>query len=106
MDLSTGGDLRKIRKMILALNVPVGTVPIYEAVRKAGNVADVDSDILFNVIREHCREGVDFLTLHCGVNYEALAALTGRPTAHGGSQPWWCISHRHDGAEGRGKPAV
>ena len=71
MDLSTGGDLQKIRKRILTLDVPVGTVPIYEAVRKAGNVADVDSDVLFNVIREHCREGVDFLTLHCGVNYEA-----------------------------------
>lgn len=83
MDLSTGGDLPEIRKRILALDVPVGTVPIYEAVRKAGNVADVDSDTLFNVIRQHCNEGVDFLTLHCGVNYEALAALREDPRLMG-----------------------
>lgn len=106
MDLSTGGDLPKIRKRILALDVPVGTVPVYEAVRKAGNVADVDSDTLFNVIRQHCKDGVDFLTLHCGVNYEALAGSTGRPATDGCRQPWWCISYCHDGAEGRGEPLV
>ncbi len=83
MDLSTGGDLRKIRKKILALDVPVGTVPVYEAVRKAGNVADVDSDTLFNVIRQHCKDGVDFLTLHCGVNNEALTALRSDPRLMG-----------------------
>ena len=83
MDLSTGGDLPEIRKKILALDVPVGTVPVYEAVRKAGNVADVDSDTLFNIIRQHCRDGVDFLTLHCGVNYDALAALRADPRLMG-----------------------
>jgi phosphomethylpyrimidine synthase len=83
MDLSTGGDLRKIREKILAFEVPVGTVPIYEAVRKAGNVADVDSDMLFNVIREHCKDGVDFLTLHCGVNFQALEALRADPRLMG-----------------------
>ncbi|TAJ45536.1 phosphomethylpyrimidine synthase ThiC [Methanofollis fontis] len=75
MDLSTGGDLVAIRKAILSLDTTVGTVPIYEAVRRAGNAADVDADLLFRVIREHCRQGVDFLTLHCGVNQEALASL-------------------------------
>jgi phosphomethylpyrimidine synthase len=79
MDLSTGGDIRAIREMILSLDIPAGTVPIYEAVRKAGNARDVDADLLFSVIREHCREGVDFLTLHCGVNREALAALHADP---------------------------
>lgn len=83
MDLSTGGDLRAMRKRILSLDAPVGTVPIYEAVRRAGNVADLDSDTLFSVIRDHCREGVDFLTLHCGVTTHALAALREDPRTLG-----------------------
>lgn len=83
MDLSTGGDLQAIREEILTLDAPVGTVPIYEAVRRAGNVADVDSDLLFQVIREHCKQGVDFLTLHCGVNLQALDALKSDPRIMG-----------------------
>jgi phosphomethylpyrimidine synthase len=83
MDLSTGGDLPAMRKRILALDAPVGTVPIYEAVRRAGSAADVTSDILFNVIRDHCKQGVDFLTLHCGVNQDALAALKADPRIMG-----------------------
>jgi len=79
MDLSTGGDLKAIRKSILSFDIPVGTVPVYEAVRRAGNATDLSSDLLFNVIREHCKQGVDFLTLHCGVNREALAALKSDP---------------------------
>ncbi|MEN6396889.1 MAG: phosphomethylpyrimidine synthase ThiC [Methanoregula sp.] len=75
MDLSTGGDLAAIRKKILGLDTTVGTVPIYEAIRRAGNAADVDADLLFKVIREHCEQGVDFLTLHCGVNRQVLEAL-------------------------------
>jgi phosphomethylpyrimidine synthase len=83
MDLSTGGDLVAIRKKILAFDTTVGTVPVYEAVRRAGNAADVDADLLFRVIREHCRQGVDFLTLHCGVNRQALAALEADPRLMG-----------------------
>jgi phosphomethylpyrimidine synthase len=83
MDLSTGGDLAAMRKRILALDTPIGTVPIYEAVRRAGSAADVTSDILFNVIRDHCKQGVDFLTLHCGVNRDALAALKADPRIMG-----------------------
>ena len=83
MDLSTGGDLVAIRKKILKLDTTVGTVPIYEAVRRAGNAADVDADLLFKVIREHCRQGVDFLTLHCGVNRQVLDALRADPRLMG-----------------------
>jgi phosphomethylpyrimidine synthase len=83
MDLSTGGDLVAIRKKILAFDTTVGTVPIYESVRRAGNAADVDADLLFKVIREHCQQGVDFLTLHCGVNRQALAALKSDPRVMG-----------------------
>jgi phosphomethylpyrimidine synthase len=79
MDLSTGGDLAAMRKMVLSKDVTVGTVPVYEAVRRAGNAADVDSDLLFSVRRDHCRDGVDFLTLHCGVNRDALSALHSDP---------------------------
>jgi len=75
MDLSTGGDLEAIRRQILTLDTTVGTVPIYEAVRRAGNAMDVDADLLFSVIRDHCKQGVDFLTLHCGVNLQAFEAL-------------------------------
>ncbi len=83
MDLSTGGDLVAIRKKILAFDTTVGTVPVYEAVRRAGNAGDVDADLLFKVIREHCEQGVDFLTLHCGVNRQALAALRADPRLMG-----------------------
>lgn len=83
MDLSTGGDLPAMRKRILTLDAPIGTVPIYEAVRRAGSAADVTPDILFNVIRDHCKQGVDFLTLHCGVNRDALAALKTDPRIMG-----------------------
>jgi len=79
MDLSTGGDLPAVRRMVLSMDAPVGTVPVYEAVRRAGSAADVDADLLFSVIRDHCRDGVDFLTLHCGVNREALSALHSDP---------------------------
>jgi len=79
MDLSTGGDLHAMREIILSFDVPVGTVPIYESVRRAGNAADVDADLLFSVIREHCKQGVDFLTLHCGVNQDVLASLHADP---------------------------
>jgi phosphomethylpyrimidine synthase len=83
MDLSTAGDIPVLRKMILSLGVPVGTVPIYEAVRRAGSAMDVDADLLFRVIREHCRDGVDFMTLHCGVNREAFDALKADPRLMG-----------------------
>ncbi|NLO77971.1 MAG: phosphomethylpyrimidine synthase ThiC [Methanomicrobiales archaeon] len=83
MDLSTGGDLRAIRQSILGLDTTVGTVPIYDAVRRAGSASDITADILFNTIRDHCHDGVDFLTLHCGVNREAFASLRRDPRVMG-----------------------
>lgn len=83
MDLSTGGNLPEIRSRMLQLDVPVGTVPIYEAMRRAGNAVDVDADLLFRVIRENCQAGVDFLTLHCGVNLSSLEALRRDPRITG-----------------------
>ncbi|MDO9540346.1 MAG: phosphomethylpyrimidine synthase ThiC [Methanocalculus sp.] len=83
MDLSTAGDLKDIRRRILSLPIAVGTVPIYEAVRRAGSAQDLTADLLFSVIREQCREGVDFMTLHCGVNRDALQALNLDPRVMG-----------------------
>ena len=75
MDLSTGGDLDEIRKMILKnCPVPLGTVPIYQAAiesRKKGvPVVEMDPDDLFDIIDRHGRDGVDFVTVHCGVTLE------------------------------------
>jgi phosphomethylpyrimidine synthase len=101
MDLSTGGDLIAIRKKILKLDTTVGTVPVYEAVRRAGNAGDVTPDLLFRVIREHCEQGVDFLTLHCGVNRQALDALKADPrlmgvVSRGGSFHCAMMMHREE----------
>ncbi|ENN96273.1 phosphomethylpyrimidine synthase ThiC [Methanocaldococcus villosus KIN24-T80] len=80
MDLSTGGDLSKIRKAIMeAVNVPIGTVPIYEAAKiakeKFGKVIDMNEDIIFKVIENQAKEGVDFMTLHCGVTKQSVDRL-------------------------------
>lgn len=79
MDLSIGGDIDEVRRRILrAVNVPVGTVPIYQAgieAGKLGSVVDMSSDDIFNAIRKHAQDGVDFVTVHCGVTKEAIEAL-------------------------------
>ncbi|MBA7593261.1 5-hydroxybenzimidazole synthase [subsurface metagenome] len=79
MDLSIGGDIDEVRRRILrAVNVPVGTVPIYHAgieVSKRGDIVDMSSDDIFNAIRRHAEDGVDFVTVHCGVTKVAIEAL-------------------------------
>ncbi len=80
MDLSIGGDLDQIRRMILeAVEVPIGTVPVYqasvEAVARRGHVIDMSSDDIFNTIRKHAEDGVDFVTVHCGVTRDVVETL-------------------------------
>ena len=80
MDLSTGGDLKALRGQVLEHSpVPVGTVPIYEAATAAvaagGGIVHLDVDGLFAVIEGQAEEGVDFMTLHCGVTLAALERL-------------------------------
>jgi len=80
MDLSTGGDLADIRKRVMeAARVPIGTVPIYEAAARAlaerSTFCEMSPDNIFQVIEEHLESGVDFITVHCGVNQEALARM-------------------------------
>ncbi|MBM3297299.1 MAG: phosphomethylpyrimidine synthase ThiC [Candidatus Aminicenantes bacterium] len=80
MDLSTGGDIVKIRKSILEKSdVPVGTVPVYQAaltaIEKRGSIVNMTEDDLFGVIEAQAREGVDFMTVHCGLTRKALGRL-------------------------------
>jgi phosphomethylpyrimidine synthase len=80
MDLSTGGDISGIRRAIIsASTVPVGTVPIYqagiEAIENRGAIVNMSVDDIFTVIREHAKDGVDFMTVHCGVTRASVARL-------------------------------
>ncbi len=88
MDLSLGGDLRKNRRTILeeAL-MPVGTVPIYEAAvrvqKRRGSFMKMEAADLLDVLREHAADGVDFVTIHCGVNRKSLKAFLAHPRLMG-----------------------
>lgn len=80
MDLSTGGDIRAIRRAILKeCPVPFGTVPIYEAgiaaIERRGSIVDMTAEDMFAAIENHARDGVDFLTIHCAVNQRTLERL-------------------------------
>jgi phosphomethylpyrimidine synthase len=107
MDLSTGGDLPRIRREILAQSpVMVGAVPIYAVAtdlnRRGIALTRMDIDVLFRSIEEQCAEGLDYITVHCGVTQEVLSRLEGKPrllpsVSRGGS----ILMHwmRHSGKE-------
>jgi phosphomethylpyrimidine synthase len=80
MDLSTGGDIPAIRRAIMhGSTAPVGTVPIYqagiEAIDNHGAIVNMTVNEIFAVIEEHAKDGVDFMTVHCGVTRESVARL-------------------------------
>jgi len=80
MDLSTGGDIPAIRRAIIdASSVPIGTVPIYqagiEAIDRHGAIVNITIEEIFDVIEEQARDGVDFMTVHCGVTQATVARL-------------------------------
>ncbi len=88
MDLSTGGDLRSMRRKIIAeSSVPVGSVPIYEAivesVRHKGGGEKMTADEMLDAIRLHGEDGISFVTVHCGVNLAVLAHLEKHPRVCG-----------------------
>ncbi|MEF8873173.1 MAG: phosphomethylpyrimidine synthase ThiC [Candidatus Thermoplasmatota archaeon] len=94
MDLSTGGDIDKIRREVIeSTALPVGTVPIYQCgLTKAReySVVEMTSDEIFKSIRKHAEDGVDFVTVHCGVTEDVINRLkeSGRLTdivSRGGS---------------------
>ncbi len=80
MDLSTGGDVNGIRKMILEESpLPVGTVPIYQAAldakKRGKSFVELTADEIFETIEEHASDGVDFITVHCGVTLGSVGKL-------------------------------
>lgn len=80
MDLSTGGDLDVVRRRILdAVPLPVGTVPIYQAAVRG----ELTSQGMFNALERHARDGVDFVTVHAGVNKISLERLRQDPRVMG-----------------------
>ncbi|MFB6138037.1 MAG: phosphomethylpyrimidine synthase ThiC [Halobacteriaceae archaeon] len=98
MDLSTGADLDAIRELNVTHSpVPVGTVPIYEAVKRAGSPEDLTTDLLLSVIEEQAEQGVDYVTIHAGVLREHLPLTDGRVTgivSRGGSiLARWMAAH-------------
>ena len=107
MDLSTGGDVDQIRRRIIAASkIPLGTVPIYqaviEAVEESGGLIHLTVDKLFEVIERHLSDGVDFITVHCGLTLEGLEMLRtqGRDldiVSRGGSfLTTWMIHHERE----------
>ncbi|MEW6087297.1 MAG: phosphomethylpyrimidine synthase ThiC [bacterium] len=80
MDLSCGGNVDKIRKKLLSLcPIPFGTVPIYQAAqettKKGKNITDIPVELFFDVIEKQAEDGVDFMTIHCGVTRYVLEKL-------------------------------
>jgi len=80
MDLSTGGDINRIRRSIIrASKVPIGTVPIYQVAieARARKKAFLDASVneIFEVIEKHLDDGVDFITVHCGVTNQSIEGL-------------------------------
>lgn len=80
MDLSTGGDLDKIRREIMrAVDVPVGTVPIYQAAEemlaKGKAIIEMSEDDMWNAVEKHFKDGVDYATIHVGVTKEVVEKM-------------------------------
>ncbi|KCZ73522.1 hydroxymethylpyrimidine synthase [Candidatus Methanoperedens nitroreducens] len=74
MDLSTGGDLDLIRRRIIdAVSVSVGSVPIYQAANRG--IENMTSDDMFNAVRKHAEDGIDFVTIHAGVTRSSFERL-------------------------------
>jgi len=80
MDLSTGGDIRAIRRAIVAASpLVIGTVPLYQAaarmLEQGKAIVEMTADDMFGVIEENGEDGVDFITVHCGVTRRSVAAV-------------------------------
>jgi phosphomethylpyrimidine synthase len=99
MDLSTGGDIPAIRKAILANSpVPVGTVPIYEAMARVRRAEDLTADLMLEVIHEQAEQGVDYMTIHAGVLREFVPLvrkrITGIVSRGGALMAQWMEYHK------------
>ena len=99
MDLSTGGDIHQIREAILRHSpVPIGTVPIYEAVQRVKRIEDLSIDLIIEVIEEQAEQGVDYMTIHAGVLVQHLPLVANRITgivSRGGAIMAQWMAHHH-----------
>ena len=98
LDLSTGGDLEAIRRAIIGNSpVPVGTVPIYEAVARVQRVEDITPQLMLEVIEEQAEQGVDYMTIHAGLLVQHIPLTTKRITgivSRGGAiLAQWMVRH-------------
>jgi phosphomethylpyrimidine synthase len=98
MDLSTGGDIPEIRKAIISNSpVPIGTVPIYEALSRVRRVEDLNINVMLDVIEEQAEQGVDYMTIHAGVlvQYVPLASkrITGIVSRGGAILAEWMVKN-------------
>jgi len=89
MELSVGGDIIAIRRAVMdAMNLPLGTVPLYEAfaiaVEKYGAAVNMPDELLFEVIERQCQEGVAFMAIHCGINRKTIEVLRRQHYRYGG----------------------
>src|SRR5712671_3502520 len=102
MDLSTGGDIPAIRKAIIdASPIPIGTVPIYEALSRVRRVEDLSAQVMLEVIEEQAEQGVDYMTIHAGVLVQYIPLTTKRITgivSRGGSilAEWMVKNHKQN----------
>jgi phosphomethylpyrimidine synthase len=98
MDLSTGGDIDRIRGAIVAASpVPIGTVPVYQILTERKKVADIRTDDFFDMLEHQAKQGVDYFTIHAGVIAEHLPLvqhrITGIVSRGGALMAQWMIEH-------------
>src|SRR5215471_14200730 len=102
MDLSTGGDIPRIRKAIIQESpIPIGTVPIYEAMSRVRRVEDLSIRVMLDVIEEQAEQGVDYMTIHAGLLVQYIPLATKRITgivSRGGSilAEWMVKNHKQN----------
>src|ERR1700735_1261601 len=102
MDLSTGGNIPEIRKAIIAKSpVPIGTVPIYEALNRVRRVEDLNINVMLEVIEEQAEQGVDYMTIHAGVLIQYVPLTSKRITgivSRGGAilAEWMVKNHKQN----------
>ena len=102
MDLSTGKDIHATREWIMRNSpVPIGTVPIYQALEKVkGDPVKLNWELYRDTVIEQCEQGVDYMTVHAGVllRYVPLAAkrVTGIVSRGGSIMAAWCLAHHRE----------
>lgn len=101
MDLSTGGNIDAIRAAIIAASpVPIGTVPMYQAIQKVKKVEDLSEQDLLDIVEHQAKQGVDYMTLHAGIlrDYIPLTAnrITGIVSRGGSLIAQWMFAHNKE----------